>query len=715
MLSINKRPVITLISLFSIDLGIRYISSFLRSHGFITYIIFFGQLRITPEITSNNYILTKPIRHKVYPDKNDVNLLINLLLGLKPDLIGISVSSSCFIIARVLTSKIKERLNIPVIWGGIHPTLCPEECIPYTDMVCIGEGEYPMLEVVQKLENKQPLTGIKNLWIKHQDGSIEKNPLRELILNLDSLPYPDFVDYGNKYLIDKTKLIRVSPINASYLKSAYSITSSRGCPFLCSYCCNSVLKSIYDNKGDYVRRRSVENVINELEYIRENREITMIKFWDDVFTYDEDWIAKFVELYRKKIALPFTCYTHPEYTHKNIIKMLRDAGLVIIDIGIQSGSQEFCRDKFKRYQSNEKIIEFAYFLKELGVKPRYNLIMDNPLEDDEDFNNTFELMLKLPRPYSVILFSLCYFPKVEFTLELLKRGIIREEDVEGRNYKALNNFFVYLDLVKDKKMLFRDTLMAMVVSGLWSERFIRKCKNSKFFKMNSKLLVIYLRLSLKLGIFSPVMIYRSIVELILKNKINKYFSSVLFNKYKSHPVLFYSLIKSHFFLIQWLLKNNIYIYYIILDHYEKIFNTINDQYLLENKSGAELLLFLTDNFYDNHNYILLKIKFNEISDDKVIDFYIVMCTLEKGLLTIWRIDFMLDSQSSDIIIKFYYPEIYFILRGIIKKAKLIYLRNDIYEYRAGPFLVSFLMYDNSLKRYAVKNNIIIYNINTNDL
>jgi len=162
-------------------------------------------------------------------------------------------------------------------------------------------------------------------------------------------------------------------------------------------------------------------------------------------------------------------------------------------------------------------------------------------------------------------------------------------------------------------------------------------------------------------------------------------------------------------------KNNIYIYYIILDHYEKIFNTINDQYLLENKSGAELLLFLTDNFYDNHNYILLKIKFNEISDDKVIDFYIVMCTLEKGLLTIWRIDFMLDSQSSDIIIKFYYPEIYFILRGIIKKAKLIYLRNDIYEYRAGPFLVSFLMYDNSLKRYAVKNNIIIYNINTNDL
>jgi len=703
MLSINKRPVITLISLFSIDLGIRYISSFLRSHGFITYIIFFGQLRITPEITSNNYILTKPIRHKVYPDKNDVNLLINLLLGLKPDLIGISVSSSCFIIARVLTSKIKERLNIPVIWGGIHPTLCPEECIPYTDMVCIGEGEYPMLEVVQKLENKQPLTGIKNLWIKHQDGSIEKNPLRELILNLDSLPYPDFVDYGNKYLIDKTKLIRVSPINASYLKSAYSITSSRGCPFLCSYCCNSVLKSIYDNKGDYVRRRSVENVINELEYIRENREITMIKFWDDVFTYDEDWIAKFVELYRKKIALPFTCYTHPEYTHKNIIKMLRDAGLVIIDIGIQSGSQEFCRDKFKRYQSNEKIIEFAYFLKELGVKPRYNLIMDNPLEDDEDFNASVDFLFRLPRPYIAELYSLCYFPKTEITKEALLNNLITEDKIEGKNNKGLNRYYMCLDVVKDRRLLFRDIIIAMIVSGFFSEKFIRKCKANRFIRNHPKLLLFLLRLYLKFSVISPKIIFKIFM------RIDR---AIIFEKniYRRNPRFFLRLINLSLKLVRFLGRRNRifkYLNFFINVRYQHILD-ISDYYL-EDQNGVEIILFMEDRPNTERKNIYLKIRKIYPVIQRII-FLIEMRSLGDGLIkndfSNYEIEFDLNKTEIELKIDYSLAGLSFAFKDILKYTVIQKINNNINKEKL--YLLSFSLYNIQINRYFLKNNILIY-------
>jgi len=684
-------PKTVLISLFNYDLGIRSIASFLKSKGYPVDIISFGQLKLSYEIFFNNYILAKPLRLPPYTS-SDLNVLLKLLSQLKPDLVGISFPSTTFLTACAITKKIKENFSIPVIWGGIHPTLCPEECIPHTDMVCIGEGEYPMLEVVQKIENKQPLTGIKNLWIKHQDGSIEKNPLRELISDLDSLPYPDFVDYGNKYLIDRGRLVIEPPIISAYTKYEYPLMSTRGCPFACSYCANSILREIYKDKGPYLRRRSVEHVIEELEYARSKRTILNVRFWDDVFTYDEDWIAKFVELYRKKIALPFACYTHPEYTHKNIIKMLRDAGLVSIDIGIQSGSQEFCRDKFKRYQSNEKIIEFAYFLKELGVRPRYNLIMDNPLEDDEDFNNTFELMLKLClnyKNYESALYSLCYFPKVEFTLELLKRGMIREEDVEGRNYKALNNFFMCLDLARDKKRLFRDTLIAMIVSGFYNYNFIRRCKESIFFKNHPKILIYFLRL--KLWMESLIIYFR------LSLNIKSLDLSIIKRKYPEiilHKII-HSLKKKKYLLSYF--KSEI-----LCRNFLMVPNQIFEYSL--RKDCAVLPI----NIENDRKKILLRIIFRKSNEViNFLRFFLLMRLLYTGnKIALWNLPIEINDKVTDIELELDFPRFFIIFKnkGIKQMANLIYSRPSLSE---GFYLLDVIIFDSNLENIVFEGKIII--------
>jgi len=156
----------------------------------------------------------------------------------------------------------------------------------------------------------------------------------------------------------------------------------------------------------------------------------------------------------QKISLPFTCYAHPKYTDKRIIELLSKAGVMSVSIGIQSGSDGFCRDKYKREQSNGEIIEFTNTLQKLEVIPRYDIIMDNPYESDSDSDATAELLIKLPQPYIAAIHSLCYFPKTELTNQALKDRLITEEDIEGRDNKTLNNFRMVIDLAKIRNASF---------------------------------------------------------------------------------------------------------------------------------------------------------------------------------------------------------------------------------------------------------------------
>ncbi|KPK99050.1 MAG: hypothetical protein AMJ95_01145 [Omnitrophica WOR_2 bacterium SM23_72] len=711
--AINKpmRTKIALISLFNIDFGVRYISSFLYSKGYSTNIISFGQIRLQAEVFFNNYILPKPLRRNACPPK-DVDLFINLLQKLKPDLIGISVPSTSFITASILTQKIKEKFNLPVVWGGLHPTLCPEDCLQYADIVCIGEGEYPMLELAQKIEHKEDLTGINNLWIKREDGSIKKNDLRNLIQDLDSLPYPDFVNFGNKFLIDEGKIISDPMIISAYTKNEYPIMSSRGCHFSCSFCCNSVLKIIYKDKGPYLRRRTPENVVDELAYVRKNKPVLQLRFWDDVFTYDQDWIEKFCQLYTRKIALPFSCYTHPKYTDKRIIQMLARAGLGSVDIGIQSGSENFCKNRLKRYQSNEEVIDFANELKKLDIVPRYNLIMDNPFEEDSDFDITAELLLKLPRPYKAGVYSLCYFPRIELTNQAVKDGLITPKEIEGENNKALNNFYMCIDLAKDKKRFFWDTIMAMVVSGFFPEGLIRKCKHSKFLRYHPKFLLILLRLYLRISLFSPVAISDLLLEKIkefnLVNVKHKFRHELLFNK---NPRFFLSLAKLYL-KANILRRGEIFIFCSsVVDNLERYaINTPLQTFKDETK--IELLVFPEDSPHKINRSFFLKIRKKEptrfLSSFKLrINIYSFggVFVARKIKFGSWKINLEVDNNETDIKMDLQFPYLFFTLKGVrravVMKDKGKIMRKDLY-------IISFVLYDECLKRYTFKNNIIIH-------
>jgi len=413
---------VVLISLYGIENGgIRHISSLLGKNGFKVYIIFFKKWL-------NNNI--KP------PTKLEKEKLITLLLKIRPKIVGLSFGCSYFEIVRDITKKIKASMNTIVIWGGIYPTVVPEKCISYTDMICRGEGELPMLELASNLVQNKSVRNIKNLWIADL-GRVVKNPIRELIQDLDLLPIRDFSN-ENKYFIENNKIKKGDPV----LKSAeFRILASRGCPFSCSYCYNSILKSIYSGKGKYCRIRSVENVIKELEYAKHQfYKLRRVKFDDDTFSPPIVWIEEFCYKYREKINIPFDILLNSSVADFRVLKMLKGAGLRRIQLGIQSGSKRESREVYYRTSKNAEIIKFAMFNKELKFDVVYDIILDNPLSTRKDKDKLMTFLLNLPRPFKIFLYSLTIFPKTKLTELLLKKRLITEEDIEGKNTKALRQF-----------------------------------------------------------------------------------------------------------------------------------------------------------------------------------------------------------------------------------------------------------------------------------
>lgn len=146
------------------------------------------------------------------PTAKEYSLLIDLLERLAPGLIGISTRSAFFPVARDLTTAIKARLNTPIIWGGAHAIICPEECVKYADIVCTGEGEEPLASLAAAMAAKEDYTRIPGFWFRTPSGEVRRNENAPVTADLDSLPLPDFRDASSSYVIEDDNCKNVEPL-----------------------------------------------------------------------------------------------------------------------------------------------------------------------------------------------------------------------------------------------------------------------------------------------------------------------------------------------------------------------------------------------------------------------------------------------------------------------------------------------------------------------
>ncbi|MDD5556369.1 MAG: radical SAM protein [bacterium] len=329
-----------------------------------------------------------------------------------PGLIGFSLMSNEYDAACILTMDLKKRLpSVPVMWGGIHPTIEPESCLDYADYVCIGEGERTILEMADAVSKGRDVRAIRNLCYAG-DGGIERNPLHPLIDDLDSLPVCDHMPRDSFILLKRTVSPLTKRVFRKFLRwsgTTYSVLTSRGCPFSCTYCCNNFITRLYGKRR--VRRRSVENVIGELERtVAENPEIEIINIQDDAFLMgDNKYIEAFAASYKRRVARPFVARAIPLYVTRGNMTCLKDAGLAWVAMGLQSGSDRTCAEIYKRMSFREDFLRATQIIHELDLPAFYDVILDNPFETKDDAILTAETLMRAPKPFYTQFFSLALY------------------------------------------------------------------------------------------------------------------------------------------------------------------------------------------------------------------------------------------------------------------------------------------------------------------
>src|SRR3989339_281855 len=417
---------ITLISLSEdiAALGLRYLSAYLKRHGHDVRLIF---LRGHTQKTGFVYQYSEKILEEV------------TALCQNSDLIGISVYTNYYDRVVQLTKWLKQQLKTPIIWGNLHATVRPEDSLKYADMVCVGEGEGALLELADKIANHEDYSEVQNIWLKI-NGEIKKNPHRALIQDLDSLPFADY-NLDDDYVLEGEEFVQVKVDNfPDYLpktfdkdhnlKVSFGFLGSRGCPHACTYCGNNVRKQLYEGQR-YLRFRSAENIVRELKLrLKQFPYIEMFSFIDDAFTAQPlEEIEKFCQLYKEEINIPFRCFASPMTLAAEKLDLLIDAGLQHIGIGIQSGSDRM-QKFYKRYNNAEKILTAGQLLKKHRVNiapPCYDIIVDNPYEKNEDYIETLKLLIQIPKPYHLSLFSIVFYPGTEMNKIATEDGLLKDE------------------------------------------------------------------------------------------------------------------------------------------------------------------------------------------------------------------------------------------------------------------------------------------------
>ncbi len=355
-------------------------------------------------------------------DKMDGKKLGKRVSAFKPGLIGLSVTSNQFHLSQSITHFIHNTFPIPVVWGGVHPTVRPEESIDVEGLfgLCIGEGEYPMLDLVEALSRKKNLSPddlrINNFWFK-SNGTLIKNPVRPLIQSLDDLPFCD------REIIDFQKLLNYH----RYLE----IRSSRGCPFRCSFCVNASYQTLYRGKGKYYRTRSHESILAEIDFlINRYKNIKSLVFDDELMSVNKKWALEFFEKYRSHFNFPFNLTIRADLVDEEFIRGLKETGCNLLMMGVENGNHYIRNEVLKKGISREQIIHAAKIIKENGIKLWTFNMVGVPYETPETVEETIALN-KAIKPDVVFVSTFYPFPGTELGELCKENNWISSREVDG--------------------------------------------------------------------------------------------------------------------------------------------------------------------------------------------------------------------------------------------------------------------------------------------
>ena len=334
-------------TIYRVPLGIMYLASALKKEG-----------------------------HEVFicePNREDV---FEKVKKIKPDFIGYSLRTGFHRYYIDLNKELKKRFDFLAIFGGPHATAFPEMIKEDgIDIIAQGECEPAAVDLLNRFEKNQDYLKTNNFWFK-RENEIFKNTPRELEQDLDKVSFPD------RDLLNSFKEIKFSKI--------HNFITARGCPYNCSYCFNHQFKEMYAGQK-YIRRRSVDNVLKEIEEVAASSNLNRVHFEDDTINMDKEWLREFASKYPK---IPFKCMLRANLIDEEVVQLLKGAGCISATFGIEAGNERIRNEILKRNMSREQIINCARLLKKYKIRFITENILANPTSSLEDDIETLDLNLK---------------------------------------------------------------------------------------------------------------------------------------------------------------------------------------------------------------------------------------------------------------------------------------------------------------------------------
>ncbi|MEE8171197.1 MAG: radical SAM protein, partial [Phycisphaerae bacterium] len=402
-----------------IALGLRYVSSFLKAHGQQVTVLFLRSKRDTADANFHQALMDELIQRV-----RDA------------DLIGVALMTNTFFRACAVTDAIRKAgLKAPIIWGGTHPTVAPKESIDVADIICVGEGEHAMLQLAETLEAGRDPTGIGSLTFR-RNGNIVRNPVEPLSTELDEYPFPDY-ELDTHWVAAGDHFEQAAPGNLRGALHRYRIETTRGCPYPCTFCNNAALLKVYRGKGSWVRKRSAENVVEEIVRVQARfPTIEAVNIVDDLFfVRSEEDIAGFTELYRRRVGIPLELDAFPNTITKEKVRTLAQLKLNLISMGIQSGSDYTLREVFKRPTPLEKIVEGINAFADNRIPAEYHYIINNPFERDEHRIESMRFAASHHRGPAILrIFPLQFYPGTPLYDRAKAEGLIGERHDSAYQY-----------------------------------------------------------------------------------------------------------------------------------------------------------------------------------------------------------------------------------------------------------------------------------------
>ena len=324
---------------------------------------------------------------------------------LRPDVVGYTVYTGSHPWYLALNRRIRAQVpGILSIFGGPHPTFFPEMIEQEgVDGLCIGEGEYAALELMNALERngdglRLSRPDIPNWWFK-LNGEVVRNPLRPLLTSeeLDALP---FSDRGLLYHAHRqSRRTKIKPF-----------ITGRGCPYDCAFCFNKAYSELYGGQGRRFRRRSVDNVLRELKEVTSGHDVRFILFMDDTFILQDKWLREFMPRYKAEIGLPFWCQLRANLVTEEKVALFGDAGCVSVSFGLEAGNDRLRNAVLNRNMSREEILGAAETLRRHGIAFMTNNMLGLPTGTLETDLETLELNAQC-RPAYANVFLFQPYPK----------------------------------------------------------------------------------------------------------------------------------------------------------------------------------------------------------------------------------------------------------------------------------------------------------------